>query len=161
MLVALQAISRHVCEMYSLPCSRSFPEQLFSLPCMAVFAVLYFVLGRSELHFAKIDDAVFSVNQKINLCPIVFRSPRNMPGTVIGHDSGDAKRNFDLPDMLKAEPLERKALPDSAELRIGRCAPETAVPSLVLAGEGEMKQREIVYKLVESALGNFGQIIPL
>ena len=79
MHVALQAISRHVCEMYGLPCPRSFPEQLFSLSCMAVFTVLDFVLGRSELHFAKIDDAVFPVNQKIDLCPIVFRSPRNLP----------------------------------------------------------------------------------
>ena len=119
MLVALQTISRHVCEMYGLSCSRSFPEQLFSFSCMAVFTVLDFVLGRSELHFAKINYAVFPVNQKIDLRPIVFRSPRNLPGTVVGYDAGDSKRNFDLPDMLKAESLERKTLPDSAELRIG------------------------------------------
>ena len=69
---------------------------------MAVFTVLDLVLGRSELHFAKIDDAVFPVNQKIDLCPIVFRSPRNLPGTVVGYNARDAKRNFDFPDMLKA-----------------------------------------------------------
>ena len=65
--------------MHGLPCFRSILEQLFSRPCVAFFIVPDLVFCRSELHFAKIYDAIVPVDKEIHLGAIVFGRPRNLP----------------------------------------------------------------------------------
>ena len=59
MLVALQTVGRHVCEMHGLSCSRGLLEQFLSRTDTAVFGVLDFILRRGELHFAEVYNPVF------------------------------------------------------------------------------------------------------
>ena len=107
MLVAFQSVCRHVGQMHGLSCPDSLLEQLLSRAHAPLFGLLDFVFGRGELHLAEIDDAVFPVDEEIDLGAIVFRGPRDLPGTVVGYDAGDAESRLDLAHMLKAEPFER------------------------------------------------------
>ena len=58
--------------MNGLPCSRSVLEQLFSLSCATFFIILDLIFCRSELHLAKIYDAIVSVYEEINLGAFMF-----------------------------------------------------------------------------------------
>ena len=82
-------------------------EQLLSRTHAPIFGLLDFIFGRGELHLAEIDDAVFPVDEEIDLGAIVFSGPRDLPGTVVGYDAGDAESRLYLAHMLKAEPFER------------------------------------------------------
>ena len=73
---------------------------------MALFAIFDLIFGRGELHLAKINDAIRAINKKVDLRTIMSSGPRDLPGSVIRNNPGNAQRLLYPVDMLQAETFE-------------------------------------------------------
>ena len=67
-------------------------------------------------HFAKIDHAIFSVNDQVNLRSVLMLSA--LPGKLVRFHAANSQRSLDLSDMIQAYDLKGIPPPGIVSRRI-------------------------------------------